>query len=137
MLATVTAMRHAGYALALGASLAGGSAGCGGHHDPEPEPQPDPLAPTPLLVTNATWLDVAIYVLHDGEMSRLSTVTAASSANVLIPPWMLQHSHAVRLFAHPVGTTGSINTDFIHVLPGQFVEWRLESNMERSSVAVY
>ena len=144
MLAPVTALRHAGYALGLGALLAGGSAGCSGRHELEVTPQPDALTPTPLTITNGTRLDYVIYVDHDGEMSRVATVTAASQSRYLIPSWMTQNSRLVRLFAHSIGSTGSlhpsdgtINTDFIHVLPGQYIEWRLEPNLGRSTVAVY
>jgi hypothetical protein len=144
MLAPVTAMRHVGLALALGASLAGGSAGCSAHHDVEAAPRPDALAPTPLTIANGTHLDYVIYVDHDGEMSRVATVTAASRVRYLIPSWMTQNSHLVRLFAHSIGSTGSLhpsdgtlNTEFIHILPGQYIEWRLEPNLGRSTVAVY
>ena len=144
MLAPLTVIRHIGYALAFSASVAGGSAGCSGHHDPETAPPPDPLAPTPLTVTNGTAMDYVVYVDHDGEMSRVTTVTAASQARYLIPSWMTQHSHMVRLVAHSIGSTGSlhpsdgsVNTEFIHVLPGQYIEWRLEPNLGRSTVAVY
>jgi hypothetical protein len=137
-------MRHAGYALALSASLAGGSAGCGARNDLEAVPQPDALAPTPLTITNGTLHDYVIYVDHDGEMSRVATVTATSQSRYLIPSWMTQNTHLVRLFAHSIGSTGSlhpedgtIGTEFIHVLPGQYIEWRLEPNLGRSSVAVY
>ena len=144
MLAPVAAMRHAGYALALGASLTGGSAGCSAHRDVDAAPQPDARAPTPLTIANGTRLDYVIYVDHDGEMSRVATVTAASRARYLIPSWMTQNTHLVRLFAHSIGSTGSlhpedgtIDTEFIHVLPGQYIEWRLEPNLGRSTVAVY
>lgn len=144
MLAPVTALRHAGCALALGASLAGGSAGCSGRNDLEAAPQPDALAPTPLTITNGTLRDYVIYVDHDGEMSRVATVTATTQGRYLIPSWMTQNTHLVRLFAHSIGSTGSlhpedgtIDTEFIHVLPGQYIEWRLEPNLGRSSVAVY
>src|SRR5512146_453037 len=91
-----------------------------------PAPPPDPLAPTPLTVTNGTAMDYVVYVDHDGEMSRVTTVTAASQARYLIPSWMTQHSHMVRLFAHSIGSTGSlhpsdgsVNTEVIHILQGQ------------------
>lgn len=136
MLVPVTGIRHIGYALALSGSLTGASAGCTGR-GPEAEPGPDPLAPTPLTVTNGTFLDYAVYVDHDNGVSRVATVNAASKVQFLIPPWMTQHSHSIRLFAHGIGSTGSINTDFIHVQPGQYIEWRLEPDLARSSVAVY
>lgn len=129
-------LRQAGYTLSLLASFSMG-AGCGGHHNVEDEPDADPQAPTPLTVTNNNWLDAVIYIYHDGERTRVATVTAATTANFFLPFWMLGHSRTVRLIAHAVGSNSSISTESIHVQPGQFIEWRLESDLARSSVAVY
>ena len=134
---SMTALRHAGFALSLVASLVAGSAGCGGHHQVDDEPEADPSEPTPLTVTNNNWLDVVIYIYHDGETSRVATVTAATTANFFLPPWMLGHTRTVRLIGHGVGANGSIATELLHIQPGQFIEWHLESDLARSSVAVY
>jgi len=137
MLLVLAEPRRVGHALTLVACLAGGSTGCGGRHDVVDEPDPDPLAPTSLTVNNNNWLDVVIFVFHDGELSRAGTVTAASTANFLLPAWMLGQSRSIRLVGHPIGSAGSINTELIHIQPGQFIEWRVESQLVRSSVAVY
>ena len=132
----MTPLRTAGYALSL-VAVCSLSIGCGGHHHPEDEPDVDPQAPTPLTVTNNNWLDAVIYIYHDGETTRVTTVTAASTGNYFLPSWMLGHSRTVRLIAHAVGSNSSISTESIHIQPGQFIEWRLESDLARSSVAVY
>jgi hypothetical protein len=134
---TVMALRRAGYVLCLLAGMTVLSGGCGGRHNVEDEPEADPNAPTPLTVDNAHWLDVVIYVFHDGELSRVGTVTAASTSNFFLPPWMLGQSRNIRLAADPIGSTSGIGTEVIHIQPGQFIEWRLESSLARSSVAVY
>ncbi len=131
------AVRQTGCVLSLLLSLAAGSAGCGGRHNVEDEPEADPNAPTPLTVTNNNWLDVVVYVFHDGEATRVATVTAATTANYFLPPWMLGHSRNIRLIGHAVGSNSNISTELIHIQPGQFIEWRLESDLSRSSVAVY
>jgi hypothetical protein len=131
------ALRQTGCVLSLLLSLVAGSAGCGGRHNVEDEPDADPNAPTPLTVTNNNWLDVVVYVFHDGEATRVATVTAATTANYFLPPWMLGHSRTIRLIGHAVGSNGNISTELIHIQPGQFIEWRLESDLSRSSVAVY
>jgi hypothetical protein len=133
----ITALRSAGYALSLAVSLVTGSAGCGGRNEPEGEAAPDPSAPVPLTINNNNWLDAVIFIYHDGELSRVGTVTAASSTNFFLAPWMLGPTRSVRLVAHPVGSARSINTELIHVQPGQFIEWRLENQLSFSSVAVY
>jgi hypothetical protein len=126
-------LRQGAVAVALVALIA---AGCGRHHV-EDEPDTDPLAPTPLTVTNNNWLDVIVYIYHDGETSRVATVTGASTANYFLPAWMLGHSRSVRLFAHAVGSNSTISTELIHIQSGQFIEWRLESDLAQSAVSVY
>ena len=137
MRSTVMALRRAGYRLCLLAGVTLLAAGCGGRHNVEDEPEVDPNAPTPLTIENAHWLDVVVYVFHDGEMSRVGTVTAASSSNFFLPAWMLGQSRNIRLAADPIGSTAGIGTELIHIQPGQFIEWRLESSLARSTVAVY
>lgn len=127
---------QAGHMLSLLAALTL-AGGCGGHHNVDDEPDVDPQAPTPLTITNNNWLDAVIYIYHDGETTRISTVTAATTGNFFLPAWMLGHSRTVRLIAHALGSNSSVTTESIHVQPGQFIEWRLESDLARSSVAVY
>lgn len=130
-------IRRASYTACLLALFAVLFAGCGGRHDVEDEPEADPQAPTPLTVANNHWLDVVVFVFHDGEMSRVGTVTAASSTNFFLPAWMIGQTRNIRLLADPIGSTQGIGTEVIHVQPGQFIEWRLESSLARSTVAVY
>ena len=125
----------------LMASLAGAPA-CGGNPGPdEASPSSDFVADrdTPVLLTinNAHWLDVTIFVYHDGELSRVGTVTAAGASEFTLPYWMLGQSRSIRLLADPVGSDGLIRSETIHVQPGQMVEWRRESQLARSSVIVY
>jgi hypothetical protein len=133
---TLTAFRRGSVALAVLAVIAAGTAGCG-RHRVEDEPEVDALSPTPLTVTNNNWLDVVVYINHDGETTRVAAVTAASTTTFFLPAWMLGHSRSVRLFAHAVGSNSSISTELIHIQPGQFIEWRLESDLAQSAVSVY
>jgi len=127
------------YATALVAALALAVSGCGGHQNVEDDaaPEADPFAPTPLTVDNAHWLDIVVFVFHDGELSRVGTVTAASSTNFFLPNWMIGQSRNIRLLADPIGSEDAVRTETIHIQPGQFIEWRLESQLARSTVAVY
>jgi hypothetical protein len=137
MLIPFTAVRSAGYALAVVGSFIAGSTGCGARHEPEDGAAPDPSAPTPLTVSNNNWLDAIVFVYHDGQASRVGTVIAASSANFFLAPWMLGPTRNIRLVAHPIGSPRSVDTELIHVQPGQFIEWRLETELAASTVAVY
>jgi len=134
------AIRPSAGCLALLALLAAG-VGCGGGRaeegDVEPDTEFDRNAPVALSISNNHWLDVIIFIFHDGEMSRVGSVTAASNGTFTLPPWMLGQSRNVRLLADPVGSEGWIRSEMIHVQPGQSIEWRLESQLARSSVMVY
>jgi hypothetical protein len=112
---------------------------CGGRSEPDDdvEPEPDRNEPVPLTVTNAYRLDVVIFIYHDGELSRVGTVTSSSSATFSLAPWMLGQSRTVRLFGDPIGSNESARTEAIHIQPGQYIDWRLESQLNRSTVAVY
>jgi hypothetical protein len=134
-----TAIRPSAGRLALLAVLLAG-VGCGGRADEgdvEPEMDYDPNTPVALTISNNHWLDVIVFVFHDGEMSRVGTVTAASNGSFTLAPWMLGQSRNVRLLADPVGSEGWIRSESINVQPGQSIEWRLESQLARSTVMVY
>ncbi len=135
MRGSVWAIRRASYGVRLLALLSLLSSGCGGRHQDEVEA--DPLAPTSLTVDNNHWLDVVVFVFHDGEVSRVGTVTAASSSNFFLPAWMIGQSRNIRLIADPIGASKGTGTELIHIQPGQFIEWRLESQLARSTVSVY
>ena len=134
---SVRAIRRASYGVRLLAALSVLSSGCGGRHQVEDAVEADPLAPTSLTVDNNHWLDVVVFVFHDGEVSRVGTVTAASSSNFFLPAWMIGQSRNIRLLADPIGSSKGTGTELIHVQPGQFIEWRLESQLARSTVSVY
>lgn len=96
-----------------------------------------PYARSTLHIENHHWLDVDIYVVHDGQRSRLGTVTAATSKDFIFPRSMLGQLGQIQLIADPVGGGGRISTDVIVVRPGTHVAWTLESSLSRSSLAVY
>jgi hypothetical protein len=111
--------------------------GCGGRKQVDTEPAADPNAPVELTITNQHWLDVVIFVAHDGETTRVGTVTAASTAVFTLAPWMIGQSRSIRLVGDPVGEGGYVGTETLTIQPGQTIEWRLESQLARSSVSVY
>ncbi|HEX5387574.1 MAG TPA: hypothetical protein VFW66_12780 [Gemmatimonadales bacterium] len=131
------ALRAALIRTALPLALVMGLAACGGHNSPETVPNVDPDTPIALIVQNSHWLDVVVYVVHDGESTRVGDVTAASTGNFVLPRWMIGQGRAIRLVADPVGSGAGTVTDVLTVLPGESVEWHLESQLSRSSVSVY
>lgn len=90
-----------------------------------------------LAVTNHNFLDVVVYVLHDGQQTRVGTVTGSSSAIFYLPGRLLGQGRELRLLGHPIGGTDLASTETIVVQPGQYIEWTLETDLRRSSVGVY
>ena len=102
-------------------------------HDTGPSPLADGFE---LTLNNHHWLDINVFVQHDGEASRVTTVTASSSQSLILPVWLLGESKIVRLIAEPVGEQGSYATDLLRVDPGQSVELNVESVLSKSNYSV-
>lgn len=96
-------------------------------------------APTtvPLRVTNNNFQDMTIYVVRDGQRARLGAVTATSGATFLLTERHLGQQGRVQLVADPLGTVGTLSTETFIVKLGQRVEWTIESDVRRSSLAIY
>jgi len=93
--------------------------------------------PVTLSVTNHNWLDVVIYVLSGSERIRMITVTAAGAGGIVVPPRALQHNGEIRLLVHAVGNPTTFTSETIVAKPGSTVEWTIESELRRSSLAVW
>ena len=109
------------------------------HHakrDAEPDPETAPVD-VPLEIDNHNWLDVTIYVVHDGERSRVGIANASSQSSFVLPARLMGQGHEVRLLGHPIGGTGGTITETVVVQPGQYIEWTLETDLNRSAIGVY
>ena len=95
------------------------------------------IEPIELSVANHNWLDVVVFVVHGGQRTRLVTVTAAKNASALIPEFALRHHGQIRLLAHAVGNPETFTSEIIVARKGMRIEWTLESDLKRSSVAVW
>ena len=89
-----------------------------------------------LVLHNRNYLDVDIFVLHDGQTSRVGTVTGSSSAAMDVPGWMIGKGGLVRLVADPIGDNSRYVTDNVQIQPGQLVELNVESAIARSNYSV-
>jgi hypothetical protein len=94
------------------------------------------LEPVELAVANHNWLDVVVFVVHGGQRTRLVTVTAAKSTTAMIPTFALRNDQ-IRLLAHAVGNPETFLSEPISVRRGMRITWTLESDLNRSSVAVW
>ena len=119
---------------AFGVALLVASAACAGHHHHAP---PDPPVDIPLKVTNRGWFDVTVYVLHDGQRTRIGLVTGSSEQDFVLPARLLGQSHQLALLGEAIGNNDVARTETLNIQPGQYIEWTLETNLRRSSVGVY
>ena len=117
--------------LILGIALA--MIACAGRHHSGPQPVSD----IPLKVTNHNWLDVTIYVLHDGQRTRIGLATGSSAQEFVLPWRLLGQSHELELLGEAIGSPAFARTEVLTIQPGQFIEWTLETDLRRSSVGVY
>jgi hypothetical protein len=122
--------------LLLLVGLAGGLACHHAKHADQPAPDTAPVD-VPLEVDNHNWLDVVIYVVHDGERSRVGIVNATSQSSFVLPARLVGQGHELRLLGHPIGGEGGTLTETVTVQPGQYIQWTLESDLSRSAIGVY
>jgi hypothetical protein len=99
--------------------------------------QPDPNATVAVEVESHFQGDIIIYLVQGGQRERLGTVTALSRAQFSFPYRRLQMSSTTRLMAYPLAGAQAYLSDPLLVQPGQYVSWTLESDLDRSSLAVY
>ena len=122
--------------IALAAASLGG---CRGSQFPEDiTPELPSEAPSVILeVQNNNWADVIIYVVHDGQRSRLNSVTATKNSSLVIPPNMIGQVGNLQLIARRVGGNDRYVSQPISVRTGTTIVLTLESDLKRSSVAVW
>ena len=107
--------------------------GCSPRHK-APTVAPEQFA---VVVVNHHWLDVTVYLVHDGQRTRIGTVTATSTEQFAVSTRLLGSTRQVALIGEAVGSTEVVRTELLSVQDGQYIEWTLENALRRSSVAVY
>jgi hypothetical protein len=90
-----------------------------------------------LQVVNHHWLDVTIYVLHDGQLTRVGVAGGSASTDMTLPSRLVGVGRELRLYGDPIGSPERAITEVITVQPGQSIEWLLETELARSTVGVY
>jgi hypothetical protein len=118
-------------ALLLGSGACAGHGGKSGANGPAARPE------IVLVVENHHWNDVIVHVLHDGIADRIGMATAVKTSTFVIPSRRLGNSGLIQLRGHAVGAPDDHTTDKFLVQPGQEIQWTLESDLARSSVAVH
>jgi hypothetical protein len=90
-----------------------------------------------LQIVNHHWLDVTIFVIHDGQRTRLGVAGGNAQTRMMLPSHLLGIGRELQLYGDPIGSTERAITEIIIVQPGQFIEWLLETDLARSTVGVY
>jgi hypothetical protein len=105
-------------------------------------PTPTPSDPTStgrviLTVHNNYRSDVNVYVIGDGQPSRVGTATAAATTSFDISARLLGNGRELRLRADPIGGRAVHTSELFRVGTGQRIDWTLETDLSRSTVAIY
>jgi len=93
--------------------------------------------PVPIEVESHNWRDVVIYLVRGGQPQRIGMVTGLSTTEFVIPFRRLGSSGNARLFASPIGGGPGYTSETLLVQPGQMIKLILDSDLGRSSTAVY
>jgi hypothetical protein len=92
------------------------------------------LGEVTIDIVNHHWLDVVVYVVHDGRRDRLGTATATTTTEFRLPIRMLGAGRDYRLLGDPIGSRSGVATETLHAEDGEVVTWTLESDLARSTV---
>ena len=121
-------------------ALVVGTSGCLLFHRGTADPRPAfdvPEGEIALNVTNHNYLDVVVYVLHDGQQTRVGMVTGSSATLLFVPIRLLGMGHELQLYGRAIGSDSFARTQTLILQPGQYIEWTLETDLRRSSVGVF
>jgi hypothetical protein len=94
-------------------------------------------AETVVEVESHHWSDVIVYLMNGNQSERLGTAIGVSTTRFSVPYRHIANGGRLRLRAHAIGGQGSFTSEDVVIQPGQSVKWTLESDLNRSSMAVY
>jgi hypothetical protein len=98
---------------------------------------PDAAGEIALVVENHHWSDVIVSVVHDGVAERIGIAPAVNTSSFVIANRKLGNSGLIQLRGRPVGSPEYHTTESFLIRAGQEIQWTLESDLTRSSVAVH
>ena len=93
--------------------------------------------PVLLEVENHNWADVVIYLLVEGKRYRFAQVGAAKDLSQEIPPSRQGSMGQLRFAIHPIGSREEHVTEVVSLRTGRTIRLTLESDLRRSSIAVF
>jgi hypothetical protein len=113
--------------------------GCARRAAPTDELADPAYEPPPVIleVQNNNWNDVAIYVVRGSQRVRVMTIVAINSESVILPKHLLGPGGEIRVLAYPIGGYQRYASPRVYAQPGTTVAVTLETDLRRSSVAVW
>jgi hypothetical protein len=107
--------------------------------DAIPESSDGELVQEPILleVENRNWADVIIYLLVDGRRYRFLQVRGAKEVSKEIPKRQQGSMGMFRFAIHRIGSQDEFVTEQVSIRTGRTVRLTLESELHRSSIAVF
>jgi hypothetical protein len=98
---------------------------------------PVPAEKIPLEIDNHHYLDIIVYAVHDGQLTRLGVAGGSAHTEMVLPARLLGAGRELRLYGDPIGSSDRALSEVIVVQRGQYIEWLLEPSLDRSTVSVY
>ena len=88
-------------------------------------------------IANHHWGDVDVFLLHDGQRTRLGMVTATTEQTFVLKSRLVGSAAQMQLEAHAIGMTGVLDSEQMAYRPGMQINWTLESNLSRATLSIY
>jgi len=93
--------------------------------------------PVVLEIENHNWSDIVIYVLVEGKRYRFLNVRAAKDVSAELPRSHQGTMGMLRFALHRIGSPDEYVTEQISLRTGKTVRLTVESELHRSSIAVF
>jgi hypothetical protein len=88
-------------------------------------------------IENHHWGDVDVFLIHDGQRTRLGMVTATTEQTFTIRSRLVGSASQLQLEAHAIGMPGALDSETMAYRPGMQINWTLESNLARATLSIY
>jgi hypothetical protein len=95
-----------------------------------------PPPPVQLEIDNHALGQMRIFVLHEGQSTRVGEVAGGGSQLFILPVHVLGVTGEIRLVAEPVAAFSRYVSELLIIRPGQRVVLTVENKLDASSVAV-
>jgi hypothetical protein len=103
-----------------------------------PDDAPHLTAPRHLVrVSNHNWDNMELFAMRGGMRLSLGVLPAAEQTTLFVSDDMTDIDGRLRLAARFEGRQELMTMNPVRVLDGQFVDWSIENDAERSSVALF